>query len=108
MGVMDEADNTYSRFPQIRNYFFRYSLLFSNNSFLFYSLFNMKIEICCLYKGVSYSRELAVLNPKHLVVLSADLISQSSINGKHCILDLSLTVDCQMCHFDSVVSLGVQ
>ena len=54
----------YNRFPQIRNHFFGYSLLFSNNSLLFYSLFYMKIEICFLYKGVSYLWEPAV---SHLV-----------------------------------------
>ena len=41
----------YSGFPRIRNHFFRYNLLFSNNSLLFYSLFCMKIEIGFLYKG---------------------------------------------------------
>ena len=50
----------YSGFSQIRNYFFRHSLLFSNDILLFYLLFYMKIEICFLYKGVSYSREAAV------------------------------------------------
>ena len=44
----------YSGFPRIRNHFFGYSLLF-------YPLFYMKNEICFLYKGVSYSREPAVL-----------------------------------------------
>ena len=53
-----------SGFPRIRNHFFGYSLLFSNNSLLFYSLFCMKIEICFLYKGVSYLREPAA---SHLV-----------------------------------------
>ena len=47
----------YSRFLRIRNHIFGCSLLFSNNSLLFYSLFYMKIEICFLYKGVSYLRE---------------------------------------------------
>ena len=47
----------YNWFPQIRNHFFGYSLLFFNNSLLFYPLFYMKIEICFLYKGASYSRE---------------------------------------------------
>ena len=47
----------YSMFPQIRNHFFGYSLLF-------YSLFYVKIGICFLYKGVSYLREPAV---SHLV-----------------------------------------
>ena len=51
----------YSGFPQIRNHFFMYSLMFSNNSLLFYQLFYMKIEICFLYKGVSHSREPAVV-----------------------------------------------
>ena len=37
----------------IRNNFFGYILLFSNNSLLFY----MKIEICFLHKVVSYMRE---------------------------------------------------
>ena len=46
-----------SWFPQIRNHFFKYSLLFSDNNLLFYPLFYMKIEICFLYKGLSYSRE---------------------------------------------------
>ena len=54
----------YSGFPRIRNHFFRYRLLFSNNSLFFYSLFYVKIEICFLYKRVSYSREPAV---SHLV-----------------------------------------
>ena len=39
----------YSGFPRIRSHFFGYSLLFY-----------MKIEICFLYKGVSYSWEPAV------------------------------------------------
>ena len=52
--------DTYSGFPRIRNHFLGYSLLFLNNSLLFYPLFNMKIEICFLYKGVSYSRNPAV------------------------------------------------
>ena len=47
---------SYSGFPRKRNHFVGYSLLFLNNSLLFY----MKIEICFLYKGVSYSREPAV------------------------------------------------
>ena len=34
---------------------FQHSLLFSNNSLLLYSLFYMKIEICFLYKGVSWT-----------------------------------------------------
>ena len=50
----------YRGFPRIRNHFFGYSLLFSNNGLLFYPLFFMKIEICFLYKGVSYWREPAV------------------------------------------------
>ena len=54
----------YSGFPRIRNHFFGYSLLFSKNSLLFYLLFHMKIEICFLYKGVSYLREPTV---SHLV-----------------------------------------
>ena len=55
-------DKWYSGLPRIRNHFFGYSLLFSNNSLLFYPLFYMKIEICFLYKGVSYSREPAVMD----------------------------------------------
>ena len=43
----------YCKFPHIRNHFFGYSLVFSNNNLLFYPLFYMKIEICFLYKGVS-------------------------------------------------------
>ena len=54
----------YRGFSRIRNHFFRYSLFFSNNSLLFYSVFYMKIEICFLYKGASYSWEPAV---SHLV-----------------------------------------
>ena len=50
----------YSGFPRIRNHFLGYSLLFLNNSLLFYPLFYIKVEICFLYKGVSYLREPAV------------------------------------------------
>ena len=46
-------DFKYSGFPRIRNHFFGYSLLFLNNSLLFYQLFHMKIEICFSYKGGS-------------------------------------------------------
>ena len=67
----------YSGFPRIRNHFFGYSLLFSNNSLLFYSLFYMKIEICFLYKGVSYSREPAV---SHLVDRYTYPLPQGFIN----------------------------
>ena len=56
-----QSEDLYSGFPRIRNHFFVYSLLFFNNSLLFYPLFYMKIEICFLYKGVSYSREPAVI-----------------------------------------------
>ena len=45
----------YSGFLRIRNHFFGYSLLFSNNSLLFYSLISMKIEICFLYKGFLFT-----------------------------------------------------
>ena len=39
------------RVPANKEQLFRNSLLFSNNSLLFYPLFYMKIEICFLYKG---------------------------------------------------------
>ena len=58
--ALKEASNNYSKFPRLRNHFFGNNLLFSNNTLLFYSLFYMKIEICLLYEGVSYSRELAL------------------------------------------------
>ena len=41
---------------------FRVQPIVFNNSLLFYSLFCMKIDICFLYKGVSYSREPAVFS----------------------------------------------
>ena len=63
-GMFCQMIDYYSGFMRTRNHFFGYSLLFSNNSLLFYSLFYVKPEICFLYKGVSYSREPAV---SHLV-----------------------------------------
>ena len=59
--VFERSFGIYSGFPRIRNHFFGYSLLFLNNNLLFYPLFYMKIEICFLYKGVSYLREPAVI-----------------------------------------------
>ena len=53
-------DVVYSWFPQIRNHFFRYILLFSNNSLFFYLLFYVKVEMF-LIQRVSCSRETAVL-----------------------------------------------
>ena len=72
-----QMSNYYSGFPRIRNHFFGCSLLFSNNSLLFYSLFYMKIEIYFLYKGVSYSREPAA---SHLVARYTYPLLQCFIN----------------------------
>ena len=58
------SSNDVQRVSANKKPIFGHSLLFSNNSLLFYPLFYMKNEICFLYKGVSYSREPAVAQRK--------------------------------------------
>ena len=79
-GMSNHPDPAYNRFPQIRNHSFGYSLLFSNNSLLFYPFFYMKMEICFLYKGLSYFFQ------NHLNVIALERgdfkLSIGSLNNK--------------------------
>ena len=79
----------YSGFPRIRNHFFGYSLLFLNNSLLFYPLFYMKIEICILCKGVSYLREPLCKGELNLVCTSSFFHKEAPcVCQRHIMVDL--------------------
>ena len=59
-------DTQYSRVLQIRNCVFKLTLLFYNNSLLFYLFFSQKLSVSVSYEVVSYMRYSSVYKYRNL------------------------------------------